>query len=183
MLRHYVNPRQDDWDTLLPLLEFAVNNSWQESIQNTPFYLTYGRHPRTPSSLNLPTDNPAADNHVQNIADAVKRAKVWLEAARQRQKVYAEQKRSFVEFEVGDEVLLSTEIIPLKNVGTRKLLMKWMGAFKVMQKIGEEPIQVAYKLRLPPHFKTHNVASCKPAEAVSPKWCTQPSITCLVGGR
>ena len=35
MLRHYVNPRQDDWDTLLPVLKFAVSNTWQESIQNT----------------------------------------------------------------------------------------------------------------------------------------------------
>ena len=35
MLRHYVNPRQDDWDTLLPILEFAVNNSWNESVQNS----------------------------------------------------------------------------------------------------------------------------------------------------
>lgn len=25
MLRHYVNPRQDDWDTLLPILEFLKN--------------------------------------------------------------------------------------------------------------------------------------------------------------
>ena len=36
MLRHFVNPRQDDWDTLLPVLEFAINNSFQESIQDTP---------------------------------------------------------------------------------------------------------------------------------------------------
>lgn len=56
MLRHYVNPRQDDWDTMLPILEFAVNNSWQESVQNTPFYLNTGRHPRTPDDLNLPTE-------------------------------------------------------------------------------------------------------------------------------
>ena len=39
MLRHFVNPRQDDWDTLLPVLEFAINNSFQESIQGTPFFL------------------------------------------------------------------------------------------------------------------------------------------------
>ena len=30
MLRHYVNPRQVDWDTLLPVVEFAINNTYQE---------------------------------------------------------------------------------------------------------------------------------------------------------
>ena len=32
MLRHYVNPKQDNWDDLLPAAEFAVNNAFQESI-------------------------------------------------------------------------------------------------------------------------------------------------------
>ena len=54
-------------------------------------------------------------------------------------------------------MLLSTEHIPLKNVGTRKLLMKWMGPFKVLAKIGEAPVQVSYKLQLPPHIRIHNV--------------------------
>ncbi len=60
MLRHFVNPRQDNWDTLLPVLEFAINNSFQESIQDTPFFLNYGRHPRVPSDIRLPEENPTA---------------------------------------------------------------------------------------------------------------------------
>ena len=39
-LRHYVSAEQDDWDELLPLAEFALNDSYQESIGTTPFYLT-----------------------------------------------------------------------------------------------------------------------------------------------
>ena len=74
MLRHYANHRQDDWDTLLPIFEFAVNNSWQESVQNTPFYLNYGRHPETPHNLKLPIENPAANDYVQNIAEALQKA-------------------------------------------------------------------------------------------------------------
>ena len=155
MMRHFVNPRQDDWDTLLPVVEFAVNNSWQESVQNTPFYLNHGRHPRTPDDLNLPTNNPAATDYVENIAEALRKAKTCLHAARQRQKAYADQHRSFLEFEVGDQVLLSTEHIPLKNIGTRKLLMKWMGPFKVTEKIGENA--VAYRLELPENFKVHDM--------------------------
>ena len=68
------------------------------------------------------------------IADGLRKAKTCLQAAQQRQKAYADQNRSILEFNVGDKVLLSTEHIPLKKVGTKKLLMKWMGPFKVTEK-------------------------------------------------
>ena len=53
MLRHYVSPTQDDWDTYLSLVEFAYNNIWQESIQTTYFMLNHGRHPLTPLNIGI----------------------------------------------------------------------------------------------------------------------------------
>ena len=53
MLRHYVNPKQDDWDDLLPAAELAVNNAFHENVQDTAFYLNNGRHPKLPSDLAL----------------------------------------------------------------------------------------------------------------------------------
>ena len=52
-LRHYVNDRMDNWDTLLPTAEFAVNNSYQQSIRTTPFYLNYGYHPNVPLDVGV----------------------------------------------------------------------------------------------------------------------------------
>ena len=37
VLRAFVNLRQDNWDSLLPLCEFAINSSQQSSVANTPF--------------------------------------------------------------------------------------------------------------------------------------------------
>ena len=54
-LRHYTAGMQDDWDEFLSSAEFATNNAFQESVQNTPFVLNYGRHPRTP--LTAPFDH------------------------------------------------------------------------------------------------------------------------------
>lgn len=48
VLRHYVNADETNWDLYLPLCEFSINNSWNESTKSTPFYLNYGRHPRVP---------------------------------------------------------------------------------------------------------------------------------------
>ena len=48
VLRHYVSPRADNWDRLLPLVEFAINSAKQESTGFSPFQLNYGRNPSSP---------------------------------------------------------------------------------------------------------------------------------------
>ncbi len=68
MLRHYVSPRQDSWDDLLAPRDFAVNNAYNESIQDTPFCLNYGRHPRLPTDLNL-AKKPSKNTGSQNMSE------------------------------------------------------------------------------------------------------------------
>ena len=41
-LRIFVGERQDDWYTLLPLVEFSYNNHIHSSTQQTPFLLNTG---------------------------------------------------------------------------------------------------------------------------------------------
>jgi hypothetical protein len=152
ILRHYVSPMQNAWDKLLPMVEFAINNTRQDSTQETPFFLNYGRHPHTPVSVQLPRRQTGASDKVPAVAriaeemqQALQKAKKCLEAARQRQKKYADTRRSPVTVKLGDQVLLSTRNIDLKNPGTKKLLPKWMGPFKIIQEINP----VAFKLELP----------------------------------
>lgn len=151
-LRHYVSADHSNWEGLLPMVEFAINNSKHASSQCTPFYLNYGRHPLTPLSAQLPSKGqievnaPAAAKFVAKMQDALTEAKKHLEAAQQRMKHYADKKRSVdPKFDVGSEVLLSTKNIKLKHPGSTKLLPKWIGPFKVIKKISS----VAFKLELP----------------------------------
>ena len=72
MLRHYVNPKQNNWDELLSAAEFAVNNAYQASIQDTPFYLNHGRHPRLPSDLTLKTRLPEHTGRADGGTKALK---------------------------------------------------------------------------------------------------------------
>jgi hypothetical protein len=46
-LRTCINYDQDDWYSLLPLPEFAYNNSVTQATQLTPFYNNYGYYPKT----------------------------------------------------------------------------------------------------------------------------------------
>ena len=48
MLRACVMEFRGSWDTYLPLMEFAYNNSYQASIGMAPYEALYGRKCRTP---------------------------------------------------------------------------------------------------------------------------------------
>ncbi|GJY11723.1 putative reverse transcriptase domain-containing protein [Tanacetum coccineum] len=78
-----------------------------------------------------------------------------IQAARDRQKSYADLKRKPMEFQVGDRVML--KVSPWKGVvrfGKRgKLNPRYVGPFKVLEKVGS----VAYKLELPQELsRVHN---------------------------
>ena len=47
MLRACVMDFRGSWDTRLPLMEFAYNNSYQSSIGMAPYQALYGRKCRT----------------------------------------------------------------------------------------------------------------------------------------
>jgi hypothetical protein len=42
----FISKWQNNWDTLLPLGEFAYNNHVHSSTQHSPFFLDMGRHPQ-----------------------------------------------------------------------------------------------------------------------------------------
>jgi len=51
MLSHFVNARQDNWDTFLPLLTLAYNSTFNPTVQNSPFFLWHGREAPSISAL------------------------------------------------------------------------------------------------------------------------------------
>jgi hypothetical protein len=173
MLRHFVDPAQSNWDALLPLVEFAINDSYHESVGNTPFVLNYGKRPRLPVDLvlggegvreTLKSTCDAAVNFASRIQIVVNDAKKCLIAAQQRQKAYADRYRRDIEFAVGSEVLLSTKHINIKMKGTSKLLPRWVGPFKVEKQVNA----VAYKLELPASLQIHPVFHASLLKAYEP---------------
>lgn len=154
VLRHYVNPMQDNWDVLLPLVEFAINNAFHESIGTTPFFLNYGQHPRTPASMVVRGGQvPFAVSTITEWQGELRKAKHLMLAAQSRQKAYADKQRRAEEFAVGDQVLLSTKYIRLKATGTPKLMPLWIGPFPIIRRVGN----LAYELELPATLKVHPV--------------------------
>nr|GEU34220.1 putative reverse transcriptase domain-containing protein [Tanacetum cinerariifolium] len=112
------------WDRHLPLVEFSYNNSYHTSIKAASFEALYSQKCRLP------------------ICWAER-----IQAARDRQKTYADRRRKPLEFEVGDKVML--KVSPWKGVirfnKRGKLNPRYIGPFKILAKVGT----FAYRLEHP----------------------------------
>jgi hypothetical protein len=157
MLRHYVSPLQNDWDEHLDMAEFAINNTWQSSVRQSPFFLNYGLHPLTPLSAQVQASMtcvvPAAAAFATTMHELAAVARVRMRQAQERQKRTADAHRRDLNIPVGAPVLLNSKHLALKLNGTRKLMPKFIGPFTVLRKVGH----VAYQLALGDTLKVHNV--------------------------
>ena len=148
MLRACVMEFRGSWDTHLPLMEFAYNNSYQASIGMAPYEALYGRKCQTLVCWDEVGERKLVGPEiVQGTCDKIKVIRDRLKIAQDRQKSYANNRRRDLEFEVGDMVFL--RISPWKGVlrfGKRgKLSPRYIGPYRIVERIGE----VAYRLELP----------------------------------
>jgi hypothetical protein len=158
VLRSYVNAQQDDWDELLPLVEMAYNNSVQASTGFTPYFLNHGREMATCLSRAMELTDashsaPAADEMLRRWEQALNDAKEHIRKAQERQRKWADQHRRDVTFNVGDQVLLSTENLRERMTGAPKLLERFIGPYPVKRVIAA----TAYELELPESMRLHPV--------------------------
>ncbi|GJT55504.1 putative reverse transcriptase domain-containing protein [Tanacetum coccineum] len=171
MLRACVIDFGNGWVKHLPLVEFSYNNSYHASIKAAPFEALYGRKCRSPVCwAEVGEVQLTGPEIVQETTEKIIQVKQRMQAARDRQKSYADLKRKPMEFEVGDKVML--KVSPWKGVvrfGKRgKLNPRYVGPFKVIKRVGD----VAYKLELPEELsRVHNtfhVSNLKKCHADEP---------------
>ena len=144
------------WARELPMIEFVINNSPSQSTGYTPFYLNYGYHPATPLDLIRDSKTTAVEGvnvFTQRLERISQRAGQMLQRAQERQKIQADRRRREQVFHVGEQVLLSTEHLQLKNAPVRKLRRRFVGPFFVTRRIGP----VAYELELPQTWRIHPI--------------------------
>ncbi|GJR86689.1 putative reverse transcriptase domain-containing protein [Tanacetum coccineum] len=133
MLRACVIDFGKGWVNHLPLVEFSYNNSYHASIKAAPFEALYGRKCRSPVCwTEVGEAQILGPELIQETTEKIIQIKQRMQAARDRQKSYADLKHNRWNSNSG---------------------IKYVGPFKVLEKVGE----VAYKLELPEELsRVHN---------------------------
>ncbi|XP_070017883.1 uncharacterized protein [Nicotiana sylvestris] len=152
MLRACVLDFKGSWDNHLPLIEFAYNNSFQASIQMTPYEALYRWKCRSPIGwFEVGEAELLGPNLGQQEMEKVKLIRDWLRTTQSWQKSYVDVRRRDLEFDVEDWVFL--KVSPMKGVmrfGKKgKLIPRYVGPYNIIQRIG----RVAYELDLPQNWK------------------------------
>nr|GFA04552.1 putative reverse transcriptase domain-containing protein [Tanacetum cinerariifolium] len=159
------------WFNYFPLVEFSYNNSYHATIKGLPFEALYGRKCCLTVCWTEVGEAQILDPElIQETTEKIVQIKERMQAARDRQKSYADLKRKPMEFQVGDKVML--KVSPRKGVvrfgKRRKLNPTYVGPFKVLERIGD----VAYRLDLPEELsRVHNtfhVSNLKKCHADEP---------------
>ena len=106
----YVMDKLGKWKDYLHLVEFAYNNNFQVSTSMTPFEILYGRQCNTPISWSNPVDRlMLGPDLLEDMELTVKHVQQNLKAAQDRQKSYADLKRTPREFQVGNHVYIKVK--------------------------------------------------------------------------
>ncbi|GJT78203.1 putative reverse transcriptase domain-containing protein [Tanacetum coccineum] len=107
MLRACVIDFGKGWERHLPLVEFSYNNSYHASIKEAPFEALYGRKCRSPVCWAKVGDvQLKGPEIIHETTKKIVQIRQRLQAARDRQRSYANIRRKPLEFQVGDRVML-----------------------------------------------------------------------------
>ncbi|WVZ97973.1 hypothetical protein U9M48_043468 [Paspalum notatum var. saurae] len=151
LLRACVLTYGPNWEDSLPFAEFSYNNSYQASIEMSPFQALYGRQCRTPLMWEEAGERQLFGPAMfEEAAENVAKVRENLRIAQSRQKSYADKRRRELTFEAGEFVYL--KVSPLrgtKRFHTRgKLAPRYIGPYNIKKEIGD----LAYELELPEHL-------------------------------
>ena len=157
-LRCLINKDGDRWHEKLHLVEFAINNTVHSTLQQTPFYLNFGRHPKVATDL-LSGDieiEKSAQDRAEEILTTIRSAADLMALEQEKQAERVDSNKKFDTFEVGEYVLVAAAKIrppPERDKFTSKLHARYIGPYQVGERIGNN----AYRIRLPKNIRAHSV--------------------------
>ncbi|GJY60098.1 putative reverse transcriptase domain-containing protein [Tanacetum coccineum] len=139
MLRARVIDFGKGWERHLPLVEFSYNNSYHASIKATLFEALYVRKCRSPVCwAEVGYVQLTGPEIIHETIEKIVQIRQRLQAARDRQRIYANVRRKPLEFKVGDRVML--KVSPRKGVirfeKRGKLNPRYIRPIKILKRVG-----------------------------------------------
>jgi hypothetical protein len=153
-LRSYTSEEPNAWARLLPLAQFAYNNSRSHATGSSPNRMLHGFDCEIRIDVADDVSEkriPAAKDRIKKLHELREGLRGRLIEAQERMSRYYNAKHVPKQFNVGDFVKLSTKHLRFRN---RKLSPRWVGPFRVIERIGGQ----AYRLALPSKYaRLHDV--------------------------
>src|SRR6266481_4956827 len=161
MISTTVGPSRQ-WDTVLPYLRLTYNSAVHEVTGYSPFYLSFGRHPKLPHDLSLTVPSGAELNGNKQFLEKIRKnletawdaARRSISTEQQRQKVIYDRTAHKLPIEVGSLVMLKLPQKLLEGI-SKKLHSKWNGPFRVLRMEGENCIVSSLDDPFSPPRKIH----------------------------
>jgi hypothetical protein len=161
-LRPFVNAFQDNWSSLIHIIDYAAATLPQDSTGLSPFQVELGYQPRThfdwqqpPKEIDVSThikkSRQEAREHVQLIQEAWKWCQKSITRSQERQQIQANKHRRPVDWEVGDNVWVATKNWA-SNRPSKKLGYQNDGPYKAVEKVGH-----SYRVAIPGEETRHTV--------------------------
>lgn len=148
-LRVYCNYQQDNWSELLPLAEFAYNNSVSATTGITPFFANKGYHPNIEVHLDRTLSSDPARIFVTDLGELHEELKQHIADAQRRYQHSADSRRSEPPaFKIGDKAYVKSKFISTTRP-SKKLAERFLGPYEIIA----QPGTLSYTLKLPPHMR------------------------------
>ncbi|KAI5321495.1 hypothetical protein L3X38_030566 [Prunus dulcis] len=164
LLRCLVGDKPGNWELLLPVAEFAYNNSVNRSIGKSPFEMVNGFSPRSPVDLvALPMAARASDyatsfaEHIRQLHDDVRRQ---ISMHTNTYKLAANAHHRQQEFREGDFVMVRVCPERFPKHSFKKLHARSMGPYRIIKKLGSNAylIELPTDMHISPIFNVSNLS-------------------------
>ena len=144
-LRIYCNYQQDNWSSLLPIAEFAYNNTPNATTGITPFFANKGYHPNISVHPERDLTSARAREFAVDLDQLHQELRDEILRAQQRYQGPADARRTPPpDFQVGQFVQVRAEFFRSTRP-SKKLSEKYLGPFEIISKVGPQ----SFTLRLP----------------------------------
>ena len=153
-LKHYITPKQHDWDKYISIAMFCYNTHIHSSTKFTPYELVFGVKPRIPSTLtSAPEFRYTYDAYHHQLQHRLQRsheiARENLINMKEKSKIRYDQSSTSHKFQIGDFVYLQNE--QTKKGLSKKLSPTYTGPHEIIEthetpnvtlKIGKKHVKV-----------------------------------------
>lgn len=162
-VRIYCNYQQDNWHSLLPLAEFAYNNTPNVTTGVSPFYANKGYHPNLACHPEKELASAAARDFVIDLDELHSHLRENIAEAQNRYQGNADRRRAPPpELRVDQEVFVKSKFFKTTRPSA-KLADKYLGPFKIIAKVGPQSFTLELSETLRGVHPVFHVSMLEPA--------------------